>query len=102
MVREVSIKTLSNVNIRDPSHDKNLPINIYIRSFNFYPNVVNLTNLFFSVQERLTKQIATALNEAIGPTGVGVIIDCWYVSYFFFSFFFIGFNFARFAFLLFF
>jgi len=28
------------------------------------------------VQERLTKQIATALNEAVQPTGVGVIIDC--------------------------
>ena len=26
MMREVSLKTLPNVNIRDPSHDKNLPI----------------------------------------------------------------------------
>ena len=26
MVREVSLETLSNVNIRNPSHDKNLPI----------------------------------------------------------------------------
>ena len=26
MMREVSLKTLLNVNIRDPSHDKNLPI----------------------------------------------------------------------------
>ena len=26
MMREVSLETLPNVNIRDPSHDKNLPI----------------------------------------------------------------------------
>ena len=26
MMREVSLETLLNVNIRDPSHDKNLPI----------------------------------------------------------------------------
>ena len=32
-----------------------------------------------TVQERLTKQIATALNEAIRPTGVGVIVEAWYV-----------------------
>ena len=45
--------------------------------------------LFFSlVQERLTKQIATALNEAIEPTGVGVIIDCWYVVFLIFFVFF--------------
>ena len=30
MMREVSLKTLSNVNIRDPSHDKNIPIIQYI------------------------------------------------------------------------
>ena len=35
----------------------------------------------YLVQERLTKQIATALNEAIKPTGVGVIIDAWYVIF---------------------
>lgn len=38
--------------------------------------VVDMFSRRLQVQERLTKQIATALNEAIEPTGVGVIIDC--------------------------
>lgn len=29
----------------------------------------------FAVQERLTKQIAMAVTEAVGPTGVGVVIQ---------------------------
>lgn len=31
------------------------------------------------VQERLTKQIALAIEEAIDPSGVGVILECRYV-----------------------
>jgi len=30
----------------------------------------------FQVQERLTKQIATALNDKLAPHGVGVVIEC--------------------------
>ena len=33
-----------------------------------------------SVQERLTKQIAVAITEAINPAGVGVVIEATYVS----------------------
>lgn len=32
---------------------------------------------FVTVQERLTKQIATAILQAIQPTGVGVVIEAW-------------------------
>jgi len=28
------------------------------------------------VQERLTRQIAEAINEAVQPLGVGVIVEC--------------------------
>lgn len=33
------------------------------------------------VQERLTKQIAVAITEALQPTGVGVVIEATYVQY---------------------
>lgn len=33
-----------------------------------------------AVQERLTKQIAVAITEALHPTGVGVVIEATYVS----------------------
>lgn len=29
------------------------------------------------VQERLTKQIATAVLQAVHPSGVGVVIEAW-------------------------
>lgn len=41
--------------------------------------LVRLTNIFtkrLQVQERLTNQIADALNEHLAPTGVGVIMTC--------------------------
>ncbi len=31
--------------------------------------------MFGTVQERLTKQIAVAITEAINPAGVGVVIE---------------------------
>lgn len=37
-----------------------------------------------TVQERLTKQIAVAITEALQPTGVGVIIEATYVSHTFY------------------
>ena len=33
--------------------------------------------LLFSVQERLTKEIAKAILEAVEPTGVGVVVEAW-------------------------
>ena len=42
MMREVSLETLPNVNIRDPSHDKNLMIMSVTGSIN--QNVFKLTN----------------------------------------------------------
>ena len=36
MMREVSLETLPNVNIRDPSHDRNLPIMSVTGSINQY------------------------------------------------------------------
>lgn len=36
------------------------------------------------VQERLTKQIATAITEAIQPFGIGVVIEARFVSIFIF------------------
>jgi len=33
-----------------------------------------------AVQERLTKQIAIALNETMKPHGVGVVVEATYVS----------------------
>lgn len=34
--------------------------------------------LFISVQERLTKQIAVAITEALQPAGVGVVVEATY------------------------
>ena len=51
------------------------------------------------VQERLTRDIANAIMEAIQPTGVAVIVECVYVFFFsflFFSFFFFFFSFLAF------
>jgi GTP cyclohydrolase I len=33
---------------------------------------------FILVQERLTKQIATAIIQAVHPTGVGVVVEARY------------------------
>lgn len=38
-------------------------------------------NGVFSVQERLTKQIATAMIQAVQPTGVAVVIEARLVVY---------------------
>ena len=35
----------------------------------------NMFIYFFTVQERLTRQIATAISEALEPKGVAVIIE---------------------------
>lgn len=35
---------------------------------------------FISVQERLTKQIAVAITEALQPAGVGVVVEATYVK----------------------
>ncbi len=35
----------------------------------------------FQVQERLTKQIADAILEAINPRGVGVVVEATYVCF---------------------
>ena len=45
MMREVSLKTLSNVNIRDPSHDKNIPIIQYIYILFLFFNSVGMLNV---------------------------------------------------------
>lgn len=37
-------------------------------------------NLFVTVQERLTKQIALAITEAVQPAGVGVVVEARYVT----------------------
>ena len=47
MMREVSLETFPNVNIRDPSHDKNLPIMSVTGSIN--QNVFKLQLLFTSI-----------------------------------------------------
>lgn len=39
----------------------------------------NLVGVCPPVQERLTKQIAVAITEALQPTGVGVVIEATYV-----------------------
>lgn len=38
-------------------------------------NTVSELPVFLSVQERLTKQIAIAITEALQPAGVGVVIE---------------------------
>ena len=41
--------------------------------------ILALLWLLFPVQERLTKEIAEAMREAINPAGVGVVIEATYV-----------------------
>jgi GTP cyclohydrolase I len=36
----------------------------------------SFNNIYFLVQERLTRQIAEAIAEAIQPRGVAVIVEC--------------------------
>ncbi len=38
---------------------------------------LNPSLILISVQERLTKEVANAVLEAIAPTGVGVIVEAW-------------------------
>jgi len=38
-------------------------------------NVWTVCCAWYTVQERLTMQIAEALTDAIGPSGVGVVIE---------------------------
>ena len=42
MMREVSPETLPNVNIRDPSHDKNLPIKKELSLYHYWNGITNL------------------------------------------------------------
>ena len=44
MMREVSLETFPNVNIRDPSHDKNLPIMSVTGSIN--QNVFKINSVY--------------------------------------------------------
>jgi hypothetical protein len=55
---------------------------VIIPLFLFYTNKRYQTNMiiFLSVQERLTRQIAEAIEEAVQPHGVGVIVECVYVT----------------------
>ena len=39
--------------------------------------VVEMYSRRLQVQERMTKQIATAILQAIHPTGVGVVVEAW-------------------------
>jgi len=46
----------------------------------FSKNIFFKVNLFhLKVQERLTKQIAAAVLQAVHPSGVGVVIEARYV-----------------------
>lgn len=47
----------------------------------FFLNKLLVYLLLNLVQERLTKQIAVALTEAIQPAGVGVVIEATYGLY---------------------
>lgn len=50
-------------------------------SFTFFEKKLLVYLLLNLVQERLTKQIAVALTEAIQPAGVGVVIEATYGLY---------------------
>jgi GTP cyclohydrolase I len=39
-----------------------------------------ISTMYYTVQERLTREIAEAVLEAIQPTGVGVVIEATYVA----------------------
>lgn len=41
---------------------------------------LNIDICLISVQERLTKQIAVAITEALQPAGVGVVVEATYVK----------------------
>uniref|UniRef100_A0A6Q2Z4U2 GTP cyclohydrolase 1 n=1 Tax=Esox lucius TaxID=8010 RepID=A0A6Q2Z4U2_ESOLU len=45
------------------------------RSFSSYSRIVEIYSRRLQVQERLTKQIAVAITEALQPAGVGVVIE---------------------------
>ena len=56
------------------AHVANIP-NGKIIGFSKIPRVVTAFSQRLQIQERLTQQIADALNEALEPKGVGVIIE---------------------------
>ena len=43
------------------------------------PRVVNCFARRLQVQERLTEQISTTLNNTLGPLGVGVVLECYHL-----------------------
>jgi len=48
----------------------------------FSPKIFFKVNLFhLKVQERLTKQIAAAVLQAVHPSGVGVVIEARYRNF---------------------
>ena len=55
MMREVPLETLANVNIRDPSHDKNLPIMSVTGSIN--RNIINLNYFVWFLKSNRNKNM---------------------------------------------
>lgn len=55
---------------------------LFITSSPTTKSIFHAITFHFLVQERLTKQIATAILQSVHPTGVGVVIEAWYVFFF--------------------
>jgi GTP cyclohydrolase I len=81
MVRDIELYSLCEHHMLPffgKAHVAYIP-NGHIVGLSKIPRIVEVFARRLQVQERLTDQIASALNEALEPTGVGVVIEAYHL-----------------------